>query len=93
MTERSVTLRNKHRAIIKARHENCGICGQPIDYTLPWPDPMCFVVDHVVPLKPRKGATPGTDTLDNKQAAHNTCNSKKRARVFAPIVRRSGSLG
>jgi 5-methylcytosine-specific restriction endonuclease McrA len=48
---------------------------------------MSFVVDHVMPL-----AKGGADTLDNKKAAHRECNSKKRARIVAPIVRRSGTL-
>lgn len=86
--QRSSTLRDKHRAQIAREKPNCGICGEAIDYTLEWPDPRCFVVDHIVPLK--RG---GADTRDNKQAAHNDCNSTKRARPFAPIIRRSGSLG
>jgi len=48
---------------------------------------MSFVVDHVVPL-----AKGGADALDNKKAAHRGCNSTKRARLVAPIVRRSGTL-
>lgn len=84
---RNTTQRDKDRARIRKTKANCGICGNPIDYTLSWPDPMCFVVDHIKPLK--RG---GADHISNKQAAHNQCNSKKRARDFAPIVRRSGSL-
>lgn len=87
MTGRNTQQQHKDRQRIKNTRAGCGICGRAIDYTLKWPDPMCFVVDHIHPLK--KG---GTDTLANKQAAHNECNSKKRARLFAPIVRRSGSL-
>lgn len=48
---------------------------------------MSFEVDHLVPLS--KG---GADNLSNKKAAHRACNSKKRARDYAPIVRRSGTL-
>lgn len=66
---------------------NCHICGKAIDYQLKWPHPMCFVVDHVQAI-----ARGGTDTIDNKMAAHNACNSQKRARDHAPIIRRSGAL-
>lgn len=84
---RSSTARGRDRAIIARSKPACWICGSDIDYTLDWPDPMCFVVDHKMPL-----ARGGSDTLENKAAAHNHCNSKKRARVDAPIIRRSGTL-
>ena len=61
--------------------------GLQIDYDLDWRHPRSFTADHVIPL-----ARGGADTLANKQAAHRECNSKKRARLVAPIVRRSGSL-
>lgn len=85
--KRNTATRDKHRARIARDQPACHICGKPIDYTLPHLDPMSFVVDHVKPL-----AKGGTDTLENKRAAHRECNSKKRARLVAPIVRRSGSL-
>lgn len=84
---RSSTNRDRFRARIKATKADCHICGRPIDYSLPWLDPGAFVVDHVIPL-----ARNGTDTWDNVKAAHRSCNSTKRARLVAPIIRRSGSL-
>lgn len=42
----------------------CGICGQPIVGK--------FHIDHIVPL-----AQGGSDTLDNVQMAHPTCNNRK----------------
>ena len=105
MTRRSSTQRDRDRAALARARADCALCGQPIDYTLTVllgehgskcrkPDckgcvahPMRFEADHKVPLI--KG---GTDTLDNKQATHRRCNSAKRARLVAPIVRRSGSL-
>lgn len=86
-TGRSSAQRNKDRATIRKTQANCHICGLAIAYELQWPDPQCFVVDHVVPIV--KG---GADNLTNKRAAHASCNSKKRARLVAPIVRHSGSL-
>ena len=84
---RDTRQRDKDRARIRKTGTACGICGEPIDYTLPYLDPGEFVVDHIVPLS--KG---GADTLANKQAAHRSCNRAKGARDHAPIVRRSGSL-
>ena len=85
---RNTTQRERDRFRIRATKAACHICGKPIDYTLPYLDPMEFVVDHVKPL-----AKGGLDHMSNKKAAHRTCNSKKRARDYAPIIRRSGSLG
>ena len=85
---RNSTQRNKDRARIRRGHPACAICGEPIDYTLPYLDPGEFVVDHIVPLS--KG---GADRIENKQAAHRSCNRAKGARDHAPIVKRSGSLG
>ena len=106
MGERNTTTRNRIRAAIARTGAGCYICGAPIDYTLGYlagqhgprcrgsncrgcvPDPMRFEADHVVPLD--KG---GDDTLANSRASHRSCNNTKRARLVAPIVRRSGSLG
>lgn len=58
------------------KHPDCGICGEPIDYELPYLDPWEFVVDHVVPV-----IAGGSDTLPNKQAAHRCCNRDKSDRL------------
>jgi len=85
--QRSATVAKRARSALSRSKPACYLCGAAIDYTLPYSDPKSFVVDHVIPL--HKG---GTDTLDNMKAAHRDCNSTKRARLIAPIVRRSGSL-
>lgn len=87
MTGRNTSRRDRDRTILARHHPACAICGQPIDYRLKSPHPDSFEADHIVPL-----ALGGTDTLDNKQPAHRRCNSAKRARLSAPIIRRSGSL-
>lgn len=84
---RNSAQRDRDRQTIKRSGAGCHICGQPIDYSLPYLDPMAFEVDHLVPL-----ARGGADDLSNKRAAHRRCNSTKRTRDHAPIVRRSGSL-
>lgn len=54
----------------------CGICGELIDMTLKYPDPMSRSVDHVVPL-----ARGGDHAPENCQLAHLTCNVKKGAKA------------
>lgn len=81
------TQRDKDRARIARARPACHICGLTIDYTLPYLDPGEYVVDHVVPLN--RG---GPDTLDNKAAAHRSCNRAKSDKHHANIVRRSGTL-
>ena len=70
--KRNTTIRDRHRAQIAREEPPCAICRQPIDYSLPHLDPSSFVVDHIIPLN--RG---GSDTLDNKQAAHRDCNRSK----------------
>ena len=87
MAGRNTTRRDRHRATIAATKPPCAICGHPIDYTLRWPHPDCYVVDHIQPLD--KG---GPDTLSNKQAAHHRCNREKSNKPVAGILRTSGVL-
>lgn len=86
--KRNTSKQNRFRARIKAARPACHICGQAIAWEADHLDPMSFVIDHIIPL-----AKGGEDALSNLAAAHRLCNSKKRARLIAPIVRRSGSLG
>jgi len=76
---RNTTTRDRHRAAIRRTRPPCGICGDPIDYTLKSPDPKSFEVDHVIPLGPNP--TPERvaelDVLSNKQATHRRCNRAK----------------
>jgi len=88
MTTRSTAIRDLHRAQIRRGRPACAICGAPINYDLAHLDPMAFVVDHVIPL-----AAGGTDTLDNKQSAHRSCNRAKSNHVDGgPVIKRSSSL-
>lgn len=54
----------------------CSLCGQPVDVSLKFPDPMSASVDHVLPIS--KG---GDDTLSNVALAHLGCNSRKSNKV------------
>lgn len=49
---------------------------------MPYLDPMSFVVDHIIPI-----ARGGADELENKQAAHRSCNQTKAAKVPEYAIR------
>ncbi len=50
----------------------CGICGDPVDPSLAWPDPMSVSLDHVIPVT--KG---GKHSRENAQCSHFRCNAQK----------------
>lgn len=54
----------------------CGLCSEPVDRSLSWPDPMSPSLDHVLPLS--KG---GHHVMGNVQLAHLSCNVRKGART------------
>ena len=74
MATRNTAIRDRHRKTIARDEPPCGICGDPIDYTLPHGEPLSFVVDHIIPY-----SVSNDDSLTNKQAAHKACNSLKSA--------------
>ena len=59
---------------VRARGSNCGECGQTIDYTLKWPDPGAFTVDHILSWHdhPHLREDPA-----NLRACHFRCNGTK----------------
>ena len=69
---RGTAIRDRHRKIIARDGLPCGICGNEIDYKLPYLDPGSYVVDHITPI-----ARGGLDVLENKQPAHRKCNRTK----------------
>ena len=83
--KRNTATRDRHRRQIRAGEPPCHICKQPIDYALPHLHPLEFVVDHVVPLN--KG---GADVLENKAAAHRSCNRAKSDRLG--VIARAAAL-
>jgi 5-methylcytosine-specific restriction endonuclease McrA len=50
----------------------CGICREPVDPAIPWPDKRSKTLDHIVPLS--RG---GRHSWANAQLAHAVCNSRK----------------
>ena len=87
--KRDPTVRTRARSRFKREQLPCYLCGQAIDYSRPWSaqDPECMEADHVIPLE-----LGGADTVENQRPAHRGCNSKKRAKLHAPIIKRSGAL-
>ena len=73
---RQAYTRNKKR--ILATQDTCGICGAPVDKTLPHGDPMAPTIDHIIPIA--KGGHPSD--MDNLQLAHWTCNRQKSDKLF-----------
>lgn len=56
----------------------CQICFDPIDSSIPWPDPMSKSIDHIVPVS--RG---GAHSMSNVRAAHLGCNCRKGATIDA----------
>lgn len=52
----------------------CGICGEPVDPSIEWPDLRSASVDHIVPF-----ARGGEHTFSNVQCSHLICNITKSA--------------
>jgi len=53
----------------------CGVCLRDVDRTLPFPDPRCATLDHIIPLS--RG---GLHVPSNVQCAHFRCNASKSDR-------------
>ena len=62
---------------ILATQDRCGICGQPVDKHIPYPDPMSPAIDHIIPVS--KGGHPCD--INNLQLAHMKCNRDKSDKV------------
>ncbi|MEU7763878.1 HNH endonuclease signature motif containing protein [Nocardia sp. NPDC049190] len=82
ITKRSTTNRNRHRAYLRRGKPPCALCGEDIDYTLPYRDPGAFVVDHIVPI-----IRGGADELGNVQATHRLCNAQKYDKVASETAK------
>lgn len=66
---------------IRARHDPCFICGQPINYDAEAGAPDSFTVEHREPrsLRPELAEDPG-----NLVAAHSRCNKARGTRPYRP---------
>ena len=71
-----VNLRAYVPVLAEAKGTDCGICSNPIDMELKYPDPMSRSVDHIFPR-----SLGGTEDLENLQLAHLNCNNRKQNRL------------
>lgn len=51
----------------------CGICGEPVDPAIKYPDPMSASIDHTVEM-----VRGGDDIFSNVQCSHLICNLRKK---------------
>lgn len=77
-THRLAFERNKKK--IMASQNICGICGQPVDKRLKYPDPMSACIDHIIPID-RSGHP---SDINNLQLAHWKCNRAKANKLIFP---------
>lgn len=57
----------------------CQLCRRKVDGSLPWPHPMSWSLDHVVPI-----TQGGEHSYANIQLTHLICNLQKHATIRAP---------
>lgn len=72
--------RRRVTEVVKARRSSCCICTEAIDYSLNWPNPRSFSVQH---LQSRKARPDLIFDLLNCEAAHLDCNQSQGAE---PII-------
>ncbi len=74
--------RRKAKRLLKCRGDHvCWICGEPIDMTLDWPDPMSWSCDEYVP-RSRGGSQYDAANL---REAHLVCNQRRGNRMPAQV--------
>jgi 5-methylcytosine-specific restriction endonuclease McrA len=54
--------------------EKCWLCGQPIDYSLKYPHPQSWSLDHAIPVKDNPALTLNSS---NFRSSHITCNRRR----------------
>lgn len=69
------------RRIFERDAWTCGICLEPVDPEVEWPDPMSAAVDHIVPI-----SAGGLHDFANAQTSHWICNSRKGANVTYDVA-------
>ena len=69
---RSTRRYKKLKAEQRAKRLPCCLCGQPIDYSLHWPDPRSFTVQHIKDWHDHPELREDPANFDS---AHLDCNS------------------
>ena len=70
-------LREDLRKRVYAMTDICGVCGRPVDKTLPAGSPMSPELDEIMPVS--RGGSPYD--IDNLQLTHRVCNRRKGAKI------------
>lgn len=93
------TLRNKHRARLRALGLPCAICGGAIHYGEPSDSahPLSFVVDEKLPVSRWKefgysSAKEAAQDWNNLQPAHYICNATKSNKTAGEMARRMNKI-
>lgn len=81
--DRSSHLMKELKARQRAKRLPCFLCGQAIDYSLVYPDPMSFSYEHIKPWSthPELRFDPG-----NGASSHLDCNKRRGDRAPAPSL-------
>ena len=80
---------DKNRKKIYATQTVCGICGEPVDFSLKFPNPMSPTVDHIIPVA--KGGHPSD--IGNLQLAHFRCNRLKSDKLAKVVFVEDRDIG
>ena len=72
---------NSNKQRIYATQTVCGICGNPVDFSLKFPHPLSPCIDHIIPVS--KGGHPSD--IGNLQLAHLCCNRQKSDKLVAKV--------
>lgn len=62
----------RNRKQVLREEADCWLCGEPVDFTIKWPEPMSKTIDHVIAY-----ASGGTHERSNLRLAHNICNQRR----------------
>lgn len=74
-------LRADLRRRVFAMQDTCGICGRPVDVTLPPYTDQSPELDEIIPVS--RGGSPYD--IDNLQLVHRICNERKGAKMAGDI--------
>lgn len=86
--QRGVTVEKVYRKVVWERDKwVCGLCGEKVDCSLRFPDPMSPSIDHIIPIS--KG---GSHSYENVQLAHLGCNVGKGDREVKPVAYRGARI-
>lgn len=55
----------------------CAACGEAIDLSIRWPDPMSPSVDHIIPVSQLPAGSPLLTAVSNGRPMHLGCNARR----------------